>query len=117
MEWGMPKEDETRIDFLGQCWGKPLPMFSSLFNLLSSLNFRSGKTSGLSPGFALLLTAETTAGATVGAECSADGAALPEDVANAATAALLEEVRVCSIVNMRVAIVHVCTYVFLCFDI
>ena len=64
----------------------------------------SGKTSGLSPGFALLLTAETTAGATVGAECSADGAALPEDVANAATAALLEEVYE----HMHVHCVHMC---------
>jgi RNA 3'-terminal phosphate cyclase len=52
----------------------------------------SGKTGGNSPGFALLLTAETTAGATVGAERAASVGALPEDVANAAVAALLEEV-------------------------
>jgi RNA 3'-terminal phosphate cyclase len=39
-----------------------------------------------------LLTAETTAGATVGAERAASVGALPEDVANAAVAALLEEV-------------------------
>uniref|UniRef100_A0A7S2SWC6 RNA 3'-terminal-phosphate cyclase (ATP) n=1 Tax=Rhizochromulina marina TaxID=1034831 RepID=A0A7S2SWC6_9STRA len=52
----------------------------------------SGKTSGASPGFAVMLTASTTTGCTISAEATAETAALPEDVAQRAVSHLLEEV-------------------------
>ncbi len=44
------------------------------------------------PGFAVMLTAETTTGCVLGAEAAAEAAALPEDVAQAAAGLMLDEV-------------------------
>ena len=52
----------------------------------------SGKTSGASPGFALLLTVETTTGAALACEAAGGAGGLPEDLATAVVSGLLEEV-------------------------
>ena len=53
----------------------------------------TGPQSGLSPGFALQLTAETTTGMLLSAEAAAIGGTLPEDVATEACHALCEEIK------------------------
>ena len=52
----------------------------------------SGKTSGNSPGFALLLTAETTTGAALATEAAGSAGTLPEELAKRVVSGLLEEV-------------------------
>jgi len=52
----------------------------------------SGKTSGNSPGFGILLTTESTTGSQVSGEACAEGPGLPEDVAKVAASRLLDEV-------------------------
>ncbi|CAK4696552.1 hypothetical protein LEN26_006201 [Aphanomyces euteiches] len=51
-----------------------------------------GNESGLSPGFALSLVAETTTGVLIGAETAAANGSLPEDVASMASHLLCEEI-------------------------
>ncbi|KAF0687225.1 Aste57867_20987 [Aphanomyces stellatus] len=52
-----------------------------------------GTDSGLSPGFALSLVAETTTGVLLGAEAAATSGSLPEDVASTASHHLCEEIQ------------------------
>jgi len=52
-----------------------------------------GKTSGLSPGFALSLVAESTTGTLVSSEVTGVAGVLPEAVGEAASSLLLEEIR------------------------
>ncbi|OQS00483.1 RNA 3'-terminal phosphate cyclase [Thraustotheca clavata] len=52
-----------------------------------------GAESGLSPGFALSLVAETTTGVVLGAEAAATSGSLPEDVAKSASHLLCEEIQ------------------------
>ncbi|RHY28710.1 hypothetical protein DYB32_005760 [Aphanomyces invadans] len=52
-----------------------------------------GTDSGLSPGYALSLVAETTTGVLLGAETAATSGSLPEDVASMASHLLCEEIQ------------------------
>lgn len=52
----------------------------------------SGASAGLSPGYAVALTAESTTGCAIGAEAVGEGASLPEDLGRKAALALALEV-------------------------
>lgn len=61
-------------------------------NVYVNTDHYKGKDGGLSPGFGLILVAETTSGALYSTEAIGEGGSLPESVSEVATKQLLEEI-------------------------